>query len=352
MGTERTDQPSNVTTEEAPRAPDEHVVTSDIDFQEESKPGPREAESSEKDQDAAGTVTDDDAPGPTTGDSSDATPPEKAPAKRRNRSAERRIKTLSSKLAAAEAREAENAHEIAELKDQVNALKDATPKAKEPMLQDFDNPRDYAKAYSKWEQGQAAETETTPPRKRSAPKKPAKPIDDGTPPATPQDPAIQGFHERGKAKLGDDFLEALELPGTAVNQVMGEFMIDSDVGPELYVHLADNQEESRRIYDLPAHKAIKVLERLATKARKGELIEADGTVTTTTTEEDDTVAADAEDFETRTRKQVGTKAGEPPSNVKPEGGDRVDGRIRGTAPQRGGPQARDHFELARAQVRP
>ena len=313
--TERKTQPSNVATEEAPRPPDEHVVTSDIDFSEEKPAGPREAESAEAD--AAGTVTTDESEGPTTGESSDATPPEKAPPKRRNRSAERRIKTLSSKLAAAEAREAENAHEIEALKDQVAALTDATPKAKEPMLQDFDNPRDYAKAYAKWE---AAQSDDTPaPRKRSAPKKPAKPIDDGTPPATPQDPAIQGFHERGKAKLGDDFLEALELPGTAVNQVMGEFMIDCDVGPELYVHLADNQEESKRIYDLPAHKAIKVMERLATKARKGELIDADGTVTTTTTTEDDAVTADAEDFEDRTRKQIGTKAPAPPSNVKPEG---------------------------------
>lgn len=311
--TQRTDQPSNVTTEEAPRPPDEHVVTSDIDFKAESAPGPREANSAE--QDAAGTVTTDDASGPTDGDSSDATAPKKPTAKRRNRSAERRIKTLSSKLSEAEAREAENARKIAELEETVNSLKTATPKAKEPMLQDFANPREYAKAYAKWEEGQADE----PPRRRTPAKRQPTPLDDAPPPAAPKDDAIIGFRERGKEKLGDDFLEALEVPGTAVNQVMGEFMIDSDVGPELYVHLADNQEEAKKIYDMPAHKAIAALQRLATTARKGELIDAEGTLSTESSDTQVDTVLDNDDKAERIQTQVGTKAPEPPSNTKPEG---------------------------------
>jgi hypothetical protein len=302
MNQQRTDQPSNVTTEEAPRPQDEHVVTSDTDFIAEVPAGPRETDHS----DSAASDT----PAQSTSDSDSGTPPKKAPASRRNRSAERRIKTLSSKLSDAEAREAENARKIAGLEETVSSLQTATPKAKEPMLADFANPREYAQAYSKWDTA----NETPAPRKRSATPKP-KPIDDGTPPATPQDDAIIAFRAEGKKKLGDEFLEALEVPGTAVNQVMGEFMIDSDVGPELYVHLADNQDDAKKIFDMSAHKAIAALQRLATKARKGELIDAAGTLDVDDGTEE-TILENTGKTE-RIQTQVGTKAPEPPSDPSP-----------------------------------
>ena len=52
---------------------------------------------------------------------------------------------------------------------------------------------------------------------------------------------------------------------------MGEFMLDSDVGPDIYLHLANNHELSREIYDAKPHEAIDKLRELETKGKKGEL---------------------------------------------------------------------------------
>ena len=251
--TGRTDQPDQVVTEETPRAPDEHVVTSDANFNSDASPA----------VDASSAATDD-SEGPITSDS-DSGKPKKAPPTR-NRRAERRIKKLGDKLADAEVRDAANATRIAELEGQVTTLTDATPKPKEPMLKDFDNPQDYAKAYSKWD---AAPATAPKPGKPTAakPAPTAKPAPVGKP---APDKEITEFTARGKKKLGDEFIEALGEQ-TAVNQLMGEFMIDHDLGPDIYVHLANNPDEARKIYDSSSPRAAKKMEALAAKAAKGEL---------------------------------------------------------------------------------
>jgi hypothetical protein len=247
------DQPDQVVIEETARAPDEHVVTSDADFHAHASP----AES--KPSAAA------DKDGPITSDS-DTGKPKQAPPKR-NRSAERRIKKLGDKLSAAEAKDAANATRIAELEGQVESLTDATPKPKEPMLKDFDNPREYAQAYSKWEAGN--DTPAPKPKAKAAPK-PATDTPPAAPPKRVPDKEITDFQERGKKKLGDEFIEALGEK-TAVNQLMGEYMLDHDLGPEIYVHLANNPEAARKIYDSSSPRQIKAMEQLAAKAAKGEL---------------------------------------------------------------------------------
>lgn len=258
MTTQRTTQPANVSTEDAPRPPDENVVTSDLPSE------PPAAETKATAPKAAATAPG----GPNDTDPAPAATDNQAPKPTRNRSAERRISKLTQKLSAAEAKEAENARRIEELQETVDTLQSAAPKAKEPQLQDFASPREFGKAYAKW----AAETEDNPPPKPA--RKPRTPAADKSPAPEPQpitDPQILAFHKRGQDKLGDEFGQALKDTDTAVSQVMGEFLMDSEVGPELYVYLTDHTDEARVIFDQSAPKAIKSLEALAAKATKGEL---------------------------------------------------------------------------------
>ena len=133
MTTAPRDQPDQVVTEETPRAPDEHVVTSDAEFQSDTSPAV-----------PAQSAADDESGGPITSESDTGeegkAPPPRRKRTGRNRPAERKIRKLTDKLSAAEAREAENARRIAELESTVESLASATPKPAEPKLSDFANP--------------------------------------------------------------------------------------------------------------------------------------------------------------------------------------------------------------------
>lgn len=247
------DQPSGVATEDQPRPQDEHVVTSDVI--QESPATPSATETPGKTSAAADT---DNGDGSNSQDSATAT---NNPAPKSGRRAQRKIKKLGQKLSAAEQRDAENQRRIAELEARVDGLTKATPKPEEPQLEDFASPKEYAKAYTKWEQ----DTETPPPPKRTQ-EAPATP-DTGPIPDT----EIQAFMQRGTEKLGDEFSEAMQESATAVNQYMAEFVMDSDHGPEIYVHLANNPDEARKIHDSSPLRAQKALEKLQAHAQKGEL---------------------------------------------------------------------------------
>lgn len=306
MTQQRTDQPSQVATEEIPRAPDKHVVTSDVIADSE----PRVPEKPAAQADAPKGGNDDQAPAPGDTDKQTTQP------RRRRRSSEARIKQLTAQLGESEQREAENAQRIGELTDQVETLKAATPKPPEPQLQDFKSPREYAKAYTKWEAASEAPApkpaaKTTPPPRKNAPVPPAeKPV---------ADEEIQSFHARGKEKLGDEFQEALQEKGTAVNQLMGEYMLDSDVGPEIYVHLAHNPDESRKIFDSSPLRATKALEKLAAKAAKGELDVGDeGELRVETPPKTDTPGKTPPKATKAPTPPSDTKGGSAPVGVNPE----------------------------------
>lgn len=267
MPPERTDQPSRVSTAEIPRAPDEHVTTSDLD--PPGGQGPTHPGDSERPARAAATPPGAGAepPEPAAGD--DEGQPQK-PRRQRDRATERRFARLTAKLAEAEARDAEREHRLAELEALVAKATPAPtppPKPKEPKLADFPTPQEYAVAYAAWKQGA---TEPTPRAPRAAPiERAAEP----PPPAAkkgPTDKELNDFQARGKARLGDEFMAALE-EGTPTNQLMAEFMFDSDVGPDVYVHLVNNPELARRIYDSSIPRATAALEDLAKKAKAGEL---------------------------------------------------------------------------------
>jgi hypothetical protein len=262
MSGERTDQPSKVSTEEEVRPADEHVVTSDLpenvvttsDGDQNAKP----AESPPGDQKPAAPA---------------AADPKQQP--RRDRSAERRISRLTKQIGTLSDGRAEDRQQIETLKGQVSDLTAATAAASpEPQLVDFANPQEYAKAYGKW----SASSEPKPgadPKPATAPAKARDPNahaanenpDHRAEPA----PEIKAFQTLGQAKYGDEFLEALEIEGTAVDVDMGEFLMDSEFGPEIYIHLANNQEEAKKIYDSGAVRKVAALNELATKAKAGEL---------------------------------------------------------------------------------
>jgi len=263
MDTQRTDQPSNVSTEDAPRPQDEHVVTSDVI----SEPGKVENEAASAASGEEGKKPD---PAPNDPDSAtgDDDNSNTAP-KRGSRKLERKIKRMSKRLAEYEANNAELREKLAALEAEAQALKSRIAPPEEPKLEDFEDPREYAKAYAKWESESTAPAAT--PNPAQTPTAPPPPQD-----ASPiPDEEILAFQQRGKEKLGDEFLEALH-DGAPVNQVMGEYLLDSDFGPELYVHLANNPEEARKIYDSSAPRAVRMLKALEDKAKAGGLDAGDG----------------------------------------------------------------------------
>lgn len=259
MSTEKPNsQSGNVETEDALRPPDQAVVTSDT---EPAAPAPESRGTGEADPNAAAAT--DQEGGPKTPDQASGDDKQTST---RNRSVERRIKKLTGKLSRAEEQTEAQRKEIERLARENAALRESTAAQPEPKLEDFATPAEYAKAYNKWTRAKEASAKPSTPESRKPAEKP--PAGDQQP---PEDPAIAAFHKAGKDMLGDEFLEALEEPDTAVNQIMGEFLVDSDLGPAIYVHLANNVELSREIFAMPARKAIKALEELEAKAGKGEL---------------------------------------------------------------------------------
>lgn len=254
------DQPSQVATQQTVERPnDTNVVTSDTAVNiiadteagaPNAQPDPKPAASGAKppasnDQNSASDKTDKSKP--------------------RNRRAERKIGRLTRELNASRADALATTQRLAELEQTVQTLSQAPAATKpEPKLDDFATPQEYAKAYSDWETPAPA-----PKPRATAPKATAPASAPAQAPAA--DSEITEFHTRGKEKFGDEFAEALAETDVAVNQYMAEFMMDSDFGPDLYIHLANNPEESVAIHDSSPYRANKALEKLQAKAAKGEL---------------------------------------------------------------------------------
>ena len=307
-----TDQPSKVSTEEEVRPPDKAVVTDDRDFF--GVPSPADADK-EKPAASGDTKPAD----PTTKPSAGSDDKEKKPkSSGRDRPAERKIKKLMTQVSDLEGGRLQDQSVIDGLQTQIDALKAKTPETPEPQLKDFDSPAEYAKAFGKWDAAQ----------------KPTKPTDAdaGKPPAGTRDPTkhatheptgqsapdeeIVDFHKRGKSKLGDEFIEALEKSGTAVDSDMGEFLIDSEFGAEIYIHLANNQDDAKKIFDSGAIRKVKALEALEVKAKAGTL-DIDSM-------QDAITVVDNDDDQTGGKKPpagdaVQTKAKDPPSSTREPG---------------------------------
>lgn len=233
-------QPSKVSTEDTARPPDDAVITD-------------ETKRSGADDQAAPAES-----GEPNAEASAPTDPEKEP--QEERVTPRRFRRMQARLAKAQKRNEELEGKVNDLAGKVDELLTATPKRPEPKLDDFDSPQAYAKAYAQWEKSQQTRT-TEPPKRQPATATPANPD-----PAQEQRPPVvdkeyKAFLDRGTQALGDEFLEALDEP-IPVNKVMGDFILESDHGPELFMLLADDQELAAKIYDKSAPAAFRELEKL------------------------------------------------------------------------------------------
>ena len=263
-------QPSDVSTEDRPRPPDESVVTSDVDLSAGVAPN-KPAEPS-RDSKHSAAASDKDRPNgqaSATDDSQSDQPP-----KRRNQPAEYRIKKLTRKLADSEREREQLSRRLAEQDQRLAALEqraqgddsDNDPPP-EPQLDDFKNPREYAKAYAKWEREVAKPSKASP--SRSTPRQ-TRNDPPASPPPPPADAEITKWQRAGTEKYGDEFQEALQAQ-IAVNRDMADFILDSEHGHALYIHLANNPDEATSIYNMSARRAEKALAELEAKATQGGL---------------------------------------------------------------------------------
>ena len=297
-----TNQPSNVATEEAVKPDDSHVSTDDRNFF-----GVPSADSDSKGKPAA---SDKNKKSDQTTDNSAASDDKSKPAP--DKKSERRIKQLTRKLSRQDTAHAE---EVAALKAEIEDLKKSPPAVKpEPKLEDFSNPQEYAKAYNQWEADKA------PP-----PKRPSKPGTADQTPTPKQDAEVVEFQTRGKEKYGDAFVQALNAKGVYVDADMGEFLVDSDNGSEIYIYLANHPEESKEIFDSSKRDKFKTMEALEEKAAAGELITPEGQLVIEGKDDDDDDNTDDKSGDTPPKKKTAkrggseTNAGEPPSDTKDAG---------------------------------
>lgn len=316
MSTEKptpTSQPSNISTEEEVRPADEHVVTDDRDFFGVASP----ADDKEKKPAASSDAK---SPDQTTKPSAGSDDKEQKPRSKpgQDRPAERRIKDLTKQVAQLEGKSQQDQTKIDGLQSQIDDLVAKTPDVPEPQLKDFDSPAEYAEAFGKWKTAkQPAKKPDAATRKPTGERDPTKHAthDTGKPAL---DDEIVEFHTRGKTKLGDEFTEAIERKGTAVDDGMGEFLLDSDFGPEIYIHLANNQRDAKKIFDLRIGDKVKALEALEVKAKAGELdIDSMQQALDDADREDDLTGGKKE--AKPTGNAVQTKAKEPPSDTREAG---------------------------------
>lgn len=256
-------QPGHVETQEEARPGDEHVVTDDAQIPEAATAEADDQQSASADQDAPNDRDSDPDKSQSDGNHKQRHSNSRwqrqqrrlRKAEQRAEAAEQRIKDLEARFDKAEAQ--------------------ATADTPAPKLKDFKTPQEFARAFSKWESDQEAAADATaaatpkadPPPKADTPEGPKADASD-----------IDDFVKRGTSKLGDEFMDAMQedpADPTPINQVMGEFMFDSDYGPEIYVHLVNNRDDATEIFESKAPQAMKKLEALAKRAAKGELARTD-----------------------------------------------------------------------------
>lgn len=157
----------------------------------------------------------------------------------RNRGAERRISKLTRARRAAEAEAQRLRQENDALHANLQKALEGSPAPVKPKLSDFEGNEDgYADALVAWRDAtarRAAALSTPRPSARQQ---------------GPSDEAKAAFFEEGRAELGDDFVQAQQLASQhrfPLTPTMGEVLIDSDVGPLMFVELSQQPELAAKI---------------------------------------------------------------------------------------------------------
>lgn len=126
----------------------------------------------------------------------------------------------------------------------------------EPKRDDFEDVEDYIEAKTEWKVKQAEKPSESP---KNIPE-----------PPNLNNESYQNFESKGFEQYGDDFNEMLEAAKNqefAATEVMTAAIFDSEMGPELAMHLYDNPTEAARIANLPAHRQVRELQGLEVKLK-------------------------------------------------------------------------------------
>ena len=192
---------------------------------------------------------------------SDSAPPKSEPnadkqPRRRNRSAERKISTLTRKLEAAESAGTEQSTRISALETQIADLQKGATAPPKPRLKDFKSEGEFAEAYATWK---ADTAEPPKPPSKPAPKQPAADPPAG---AHPQAAEIKALETAGEKLYGDEFEEVLHDDSLPLSVAIADFIFDSDKGPEMIMWLDEHREEGRELFRMRPTKQVKELEKI------------------------------------------------------------------------------------------
>ena len=156
------------------------------------------------------------------------------------------------KQEAAKEREARELLEnrLMEFEQKANPQIAAEPLGQEPQPSQFQDAFEYAKALSEWNVEKVLAERDKAEADRRANEERNKVISAWTQKV-----------EAAKAKL-PDFEEMVASADVAVNDVIRDAIIESDVGPEVLYHLAENTDYARKLANMPVAKALKELGKL------------------------------------------------------------------------------------------
>ncbi|UOF80241.1 bacteriophage [Caudoviricetes sp.] len=156
------------------------------------------------------------------------------------------------KQEAAKEREAREALEarLREIEQKVNPQPVDDPIGEEPQPNQFTDAFEYAKALSEWKVEKVLAERDRAEAERRANEERNKVIQSWTQKV-----------EAAKAKL-PDFEEMVASADVAVSDQIRDAIIESDVGPQVLYHLAENTDYARKLAEMPVAKALKELGKL------------------------------------------------------------------------------------------
>jgi len=188
--------------------------------------------------------------------------PEVTDEKKQNPKLERRFSTLSKARdqAKAEAQKEREARETLEarvreleggVKPEVKSSADAKPKPEQ-----FTDAFEYAEALSEY----SAEAALANRDKQDAEKRAA----------AEQAKLIKGWEARLKATKAEipDFAEMVESSTVTVNDTIRDAILESDIGPRILYHLAENEEFALKLNEMPLITAIREIGKLEARLEK------------------------------------------------------------------------------------
>lgn len=174
---------------------------------------------------------------------------------KRKEAEERAAKKEAEAKAEREAREKYEA-EAKALRDKYEPVK--TEPDPEPQVSQFANVEEYSKALKEWTADNT--------RREDAKKAEAKAAQEA------QEKVVREWNERQAAyrKEHPDYDEKISKSGVKVSDQVRDAILDSEVGPAILEHLADNPDEADRIGKLTVAQALKAVGRLETQFIKSE----------------------------------------------------------------------------------